>query len=208
MQKSAILIRGDQWKHPRKQLPYVAEEMQHLARLLNNRQAAVSGPLTKHDDFVAAARRLNEEASNLRLIHYSGHFENNALEMSEEEAISAAVLEANNLKFPTRPLVFLNGCASGRLENLWEKSRNVSTAFLARGAGACIVSLLKMENRTACYFAQKFYQHFLIRALTAAEALRQTRLEMKSRDLFRGYDPACDVTRYFYHLYGDPAVVF
>jgi hypothetical protein len=43
---------------------------------------------------------------------------------------------------------------------------------------------------------------------TAAESLRQARIEMKSGDLFPGYDPAYDVTRYFYHLYGDPTLRF
>jgi CHAT domain-containing protein len=208
MHESAILIRGDQWKTPRKQLPYVEDEMQQVGKLLREQEVLVAGPLTRHDDFVMEIRRLNEERKNLRLIHYSGHFDNNALELSEEEAITVAILEANNLKFLTQPLVFLNGCASGRLENLWEKSRNLSTVFLARGAGACVVSLLKMENLTAGRFAQKFYEHFLADGTTAAEALRRTRQEMKSRELFRGYDPAYDVTRYFYHLYGDPTLVF
>jgi CHAT domain-containing protein len=207
MQKIAILIRGDQWKLPRKQLPHVAREMQYLEQLLQERQVAAFGPLTRRDDFVAAVRRADEEQKNVRLIHYSGHFDNNALEISEEEFINATTLQANHLQFPARPLVFLNGCASAGLENLWEKSRHLSTAFLAGGAGACVVSLLPMENQAAMVFTQKFYGHFLRRGRTAAESLRHARLEMANSNLFSGYDPAYDVTRYFYHLYGDPTLV-
>lgn len=103
--------------------------------------------------------------------------------------------EAGNLR-PLRPLVFFNGCHTGRsgwtLSGLggWPK------ALLGAGAGAFIGSLWAVKDKKARSFAKTFYESFL-GGQPIGEAVRQARLRL--RDEFPG-----DPTWLAYTVFANP----
>jgi CHAT domain-containing protein len=89
-----------------------------------------------------------------------------------------------------------------------DKYDDLASEFLASGAAACIVTNQDIIETTARRFSEIFYKNFIQKALSVGEALRQTRIELTNLRIKNKYDPACDITRYFYNLYGDPTVKF
>jgi CHAT domain-containing protein len=163
----------------------------------------------KCQDFLNRLTKACAEGCNLRLIHYAGHAEKGFLDVGENDYLKSNTISGKlGLSFPSRPLVFLNACSSGRLPDKWDKMENLCTEFLACGAGACIVTHFDVYEKTAGRFAQIFYEQFVARNLTAGEALQLTINELGKPDKKHDYDPDYDITRYFYTLYGDPTIKF
>jgi hypothetical protein len=81
------------------------------------------------------------------------------------------------------PLVFLNGCTSGAVGDMWNKSASISLDFLNRGASGCIVTAAIIEDTASSEIAEIFYNH-LLRApyrVTYGHALWKTRQDIIHR---------------------------
>lgn len=207
--KMALLFYGDWQGHPQKQLQHVHRHMIKLNEQLLLQDCSTMVIREKSQDFLNLLTKACSEGCNLRLIHYTGHAEKGFLHVGENDYLpSDSLAENSDLAFPSRPLVFLNACSSGQLSEKRDKMDNLCTAFLACGAGACIVTNFDVYEKTANRFAQIFYGYFVAQNLAAGEALRLTIHELAKPDKKHDYDPDHDLTRYFYALYGDPTVKF
>jgi hypothetical protein len=199
----AILFYGD-WRGDRKELMQVGEEIHDVETVL--RKAGIETyPIYQNlDQFAETILRMERQCRNLQLIHYCGHMEGNKLAAGQDDYLAPGFLkETLGLVLHTAPAVFLNGCHSGSAANIGNERDNLAMEFLACGAAACVITDFPVHETSARHFAGRFYQHYANKGETAGEALRRTRMEL-GRCQHR--DPAYDVTRYFYNLYGDPAV--
>ncbi|MGP8330233.1 MAG: FG-GAP-like repeat-containing protein [Methanosarcinaceae archaeon] len=203
----AILFYGD-WKGHPKELKLVKDEIREIGRLLTQQASRVNKIYQDCDQFAETIRQMNAGNENLRLIHYSGHIEQNILELGEGEFFSVNFIrQAYGITLPSQPVVFLNGCHSGEFNNFWQKHDNLATEFLDCGASACIVTHNQIPEITAKNFALRFYHYFIKQQLTVGQALQQARLDLgKIKNNY--FHPDYDLTRYFYNLYGDPTVRF
>jgi hypothetical protein len=202
--RAVVLFYGD-WRGAPKELKEVGAEIQEVEKIV--RQAGIEAHLIHQDvdQFAQAILQMQNHNKNLRLIHYCGHVEGNMLAAGKEDYLAAGFLkEAFGLSLPSKPIVFLNGCSSGSLANLWERYENLATEFLACGAAACIVTDFPVAETAARNFALCFYHHVVHEGKTAGEALRCARVALGKRRHADDLDPEYDVTRYFYNLYGDP----
>jgi hypothetical protein len=86
---------------------------------------------------------------------------------------------------PMQPLVFFNGCHTGRSGWTWAGLGGWPQALLNAGAGAFIGTLWAVGDKKARTFAKAFYEHFL-GGQPIGESARQARLRV--RDEFPG-DP-------------------
>ena len=207
--RMAVLFYGDWQGHPHKQLNHVREHIIKLQELLTWQDCTTLVFPEKSQDFLNCLNNACAEKCNLRLIHYTGHAEKDILDVSEHDFIKSNTISGKmRLSFPSRPLVFLNACSSGRLPEKWSKMESLCTEFLACGAGACIVTNFDVYEKTAGRFAKIFYDYFVTHNLNAGEALRSTINDLGKPDKKNDYDPDYDITRYFYTLYGDPTVKF
>ena len=205
---SVIFFYGD-WKGHLKALKHVESEVFEIGHLLESRAVRVYYIYQDCDQFVATIHQLNLNNENLRFIHYSGHIEQNILELGEQEFLAVNFLrDAYGLTLPSHPLVFLNGCCSGQFQQNGQKYENLATEFLNCGAQACIITQYKIPENSAKNFAIRFYHYFVEHQLTVAQALRQTRLDWAQPELNNFSNPDYDLTRYFYDLYGEPTVKF
>ena len=75
-----------------------------------------------------------------------------------------------------KPLVFLNGCHTGRAGVTLTGLGGWAKCFLAGGAGAFIGCVWAVDGWTAQRVAEGFYRRFLD-GITLGEALRQSRLQ-------------------------------
>lgn len=207
--RMAVLFYGDWQGHPQKHLHHVRDQIVNLQGQLTWKDCSTLVVRDKCQDFLSRLTKACAEGSNLRLIHYAGHAEKGFLDVGENDYLKSNTISGNlGLSFPSRPLVFLNACSSGRLAEKWDKMDNLCTEFLACGAGACIVTTFDVYEKTANRFAQTFYEYFVTKNLTASEALQGTIIDLGKPDKKNAYDPDYDITRYFYTLYGDPTIKF
>ncbi|MCI0696376.1 CHASE2 domain-containing protein [candidate division KSB1 bacterium] len=207
--RMAVLFYGDWQGHPQKQLNHVRGQIIKLQEQLTWQDCSTLVVREKCQDFLNRLTKACAEGCNLRLIHYAGHAEQGFLDVGKDDYLKSNTISGKlGLSFPSRPLVFLNACSSGRLPEKWDKMENLCTEFLACGAGACIVTNFDVYEKTAGRFAQIFYDHFVAQNLTAGEALQLTINELGKPDKKHDYDPDYDITRYFYTLYGDPTMKF
>jgi len=202
--KGAVLFYGD-WSGSKKALKEVTAETHDVEKILCKAGLAVHLVYQNIDAFVEAILKIQEDESDLRVIHYSGHVEGNTLAAGKDDYLAAGFLkDAFGLTFNSKPVVFLNGCSSGAVLDLGNKYKNLATEFLACGASACIVTDFPVPETSARNFAQRFYRHFVGSNETVGESLCGTRLEMASSHFSGMTDPEYDITRFFYNLYGDP----
>lgn len=207
--RMAVLFYGDWQGHPKKHLHHVRDQIVDLQKQLTWKDCSTLVVRDRCQDFLNRLTKACAEGSNLRLIHYAGHAEKGFLDVGENDYLKSNTISGNlGLSFPSRPLVFLNACSSGRLTEKWDRMDNLCTEFLACGAGACIVTTFDVYEKTANRFAQTFYEHFVTKNLTAGEALQSSITDLGKPDKLNGYDPDYDITRYFYTLYGDPTIKF
>ena len=204
----AVLFYGD-WKGHVRELKQVAEEIEALKAILEQRKFQVVTIYQDCDRFAATVQDLQRQGKNLRLIHYSGHIENNRLALAEDEYFAVSFLkQAYGITLPSRPLVFFNGCCSGQLPELWQQHESLAIEFMDCGASACIVTQFQVPELSAKNFALRFYHYLLSQGLTVGQSLHQTRLDLAQPELAVGGEPDYDITRYFYNLYGDAMVKF
>jgi len=204
----AVLFYGD-WKGHRKELIHVASEIQELNTILHENKVHVVVVYQDCDRFAETIQQLDRQGKNLRLIHYSGHIENNMLALSENQYFAISYLkQAYGLSLTSRPVVFFNGCRSGKFTDSQQKLENLPTEFLDCGAATCIVTHFQVPELSAKRFASRFYYYFITTGLTVSQALRQARLDMAIPEFAGELNPDDDITRFFYDLYGDGTVVF
>jgi CHASE2 domain-containing sensor protein len=207
--KMAILFYGDWNGHPGKHLQHVRDQIVSLQSLIIRQDCSTMVIQESCTDFLARLAQASANRENLRFIHYTGHAEGNHLDVGKENFLRPGMIsEVMGVSFPSRPLIFLNACSSGLAQEEWDSFDNISTEFLACGAGACIVTSHDVYEKTAGRFALIFYDYFVNQKLAAGEALRLTINDLSQPDPKNNYDPDYDITRYFYQLYGDPMVKF
>ncbi|MCI0512424.1 CHAT domain-containing protein, partial [candidate division KSB1 bacterium] len=202
----AIIFYGD-WKGYPQELKQVHTEIQDLTALFNQVNMKTHLVYQDCDQFAETIRALHRKNRNLRLIHYSGHIEQNMLALSENEYFSVHFLKQNyRLNFATNPLIFLNGCRSGALGDAAWREPNLAHEFINCGAPACVVTHFPVPELMARNFALRFYAHLIQNRSTIGQALLCARADLAQAAFTGGRNPEYDVTRYFYHLYGDPTV--
>ncbi len=207
--RSAILFYGDWQGHQGKELKDLQNHIQELQTQFIHRHCATHIIHDRSQDFLSRLAQASSENGNLRLIHYTGHAEKGFLDVGPQDSFRPGqIFDALGPCLASRPLVFLNACSSGVLPERWDKRDHLCTEFLACGAGACIVTSFEVYEKTARSFAQIFYHYFITQGLTAGEALQRAINDLGRPDKESNYDPDCDLTRYFYQLFGDPGLKF
>lgn len=207
--KSALLFYGDWQGHPGKELRNAAEAITHLKKMLVKSACDTEIVHENVDQFLNVLAAESDKKSNIRIIHYLGHAEEDYLDIGENDFLQPGVIiETLGVSFSSRPLVFLNACSSGKLPSEWKINDHLCTEFLAAGAGACIVTNFDVYDKTAAAFQKYFYNLYVEQGFTAGEALKQTILAMGDKKYQQNYKPDFDISRYAYSLFGDPALKF
>ncbi len=131
-------------------------------------------------DFLKHMRYMRED---LGIIHYAGHIVDGDLRLRR------CVIQRQEIKNffrrdkLLRSLVFINGCDSGAVPLVWEKGKNLATAWLDAGADAMIGCRLPVEDSRATLFATAFYKKLLSREQahdTVGKVLMDTKKELIS----------------------------
>lgn len=81
----------------------------------------------------------------------------------------------------TRPLVFLNGCHTGRAGMSLTAVGGWAQAFLKGGAGAFLGTYWTIRDDGGARFARRFYENF-VAGTPIAEAVRRARLSIRTPD--------------------------
>lgn len=153
----AALFYGD-WKGDARELRQVANEIHEIMAILEQKKFQVVTIYQDYDRFAETIQEIYRDGKNLRVIHYSGHIENNMLALTEDEYFAVSFLkQAYGLSLTSRPIVFFNGCRSGQLEESWQKHESLATEFLDCGASACIVTHFQVPKLSAKNFALRFF---------------------------------------------------
>ncbi len=153
----------------------------------------------------------SNDIRRVQLIHVAGHMKQGGmrvglgnLDASEvEQMMTVGQLRATSL-------VVLNCCNSGQVIDHYRLSENRNTqislieSFLRAGAETVLVTFLPISDQCAFNFVQCFYEKIfsrdesgLLRSVSIADALRETRLEWREK---RGGDS----TGCAYVLFGSP----
>ncbi|MBN2088110.1 CHASE2 domain-containing protein [candidate division KSB1 bacterium] len=206
--KAALFLYGTWFGEPGKTLKEAEKEINYIRRLIELEHNSIVEASSNVESFLTDLTTFVKNGLNLRIIHYTGHIENSRLDIDHKQYLETGTIQGKGLHFHSRPVVFLNGCNSGNLGHVWDKYDDLATEFLASGAAACIVTTHDIVETTARRFSEIFYYYFIQKGLTVGEALRLARIKLSNTKIKNEYDPECDITRYFYTLYGDPTVKF
>ena len=200
---SVVLFYGD-WKGHRRELKKVNEEIEIINQLLDKTRVKTYCIYQDIDTFVETVNQINDNGENLRIIHYSGHIDNEGLMPGVNEYLPLRHLyQSYGLEFPSRPLIFFNGCCSGHIPDASHSSPDWVIDILKLGARACIVTRFHIPELSAKNFASRFYHYFITHKLTAGRSLQYTRRDMALKQFTEEMNPDYDITRYLYDLYGD-----
>ncbi|MBD3291060.1 CHAT domain-containing protein, partial [candidate division KSB1 bacterium] len=207
--RSAILYYGDWQGNPGKELRNAGESISRVQKILSKTDCEAEIIYEKVDQFLTRLATESENNSNVRIIHYLGHAEEDYLDVGKNDYLKPGVIiETIGVSFSSRPLVFLNACSSGKLPSEWKINDHLCTEFLAAGAGACIVTNFDVYDKTADAFQKYFYELYVEQNLSSGEALKKTILAMGDKNFQQNYRPDYDISRYAYCLFGDPTIKF
>ena len=202
--RAAVIFLGD-WQGSQKELQQASAETQEVEKMLGKAGFAVHVVHENIDAFVEKILMIQKEKKNLRIIHYSGHVEHGGLAAGKDEFLAPGFLkDAYGLSFSSEPIVFLNGCCSGEVLDVWDKYKNLATEFLACGASTCVVTDFPVPETSSRNFTRLFYQHLVGSSRSVGESLRRSRLEIGQLNYSGKNDPEYDITRFVYNLYGEP----
>lgn len=206
-------------------LPKVQEELETIENIINEKKLqfpleVVNIMRMAHEDKggsgdLPSQRKLLLQSylydfknwGKIRLIHYSGHIEkatsdnDGCLITEPHDPITRQdffrSFKADKGEPIPGPLIFLNGCGSGHIVNVWEKSASLSTYLLNRGASGVIVTTMPTDDESAFKLSEEFYKCLFGKAdfVSYGEALRLARAKLTKRNPIR----------LLYNLYGDPA---
>jgi hypothetical protein len=138
-----------------------------------------------------------------QIVHFTGHFIDGRMKLSDNLLIGEAEL-AGLPELTSKPLVVLHGCASAGPAGASGEGAQVCRAFLNKGAGGCLATVLPVNIPTefsngAETLIEIFYKNiFKNPARSYGAALKEARREFRNRS--RLNDPQA----LFYHLFGDP----
>lgn len=121
-------------------------------------------------------------------LHFAGHAsawsespERWGLQLEKSEDFKPADLTAlGECLKGSRPLIFLNACASAQTGFSLTGLNGLAERFLQAGAGAVIGTLWAVRSSSALAFAEAFYLRFL-RGMPLGEAVRESRHEVRDR---------------------------
>ncbi len=146
---------------------------------------------------------IEENKDDIKIIHYSGHVENKSLIFSSNRIDANQICSTLYKSELNSPLVFINGCRSGRINDVWESENNIATAFLHRGASNVICTNREIHDNPAKEFSEIFYSNLLDKSnssLSIADVLRISRKSYKEKS------NNAEGHWLFYNLYGDAQV--
>lgn len=135
--------------------------------------------------------------------HFCGH----GIEARGDPNLTAIPLDDHRLFTPrllsgeaagcgrSRPLVFLNGCHTGRAGWTLTSLGGWAKQFLDAGAGAFLGALWSIDGEAAATFSRAFYDHFCEDGMPFAKAVHQARQAIRH---------AGDATWLAYTAYGHP----
>lgn len=155
----------------------------------------------KASPIAAIADGISAQAPHVNILHYSGHIDRkgNLVVGPLGSRIRPQDIYDFNFTLAKKPIVFLNGCGSGRVGSSWRQTGSLATAFLDVGAQGCVVSLMPVTDRLAAEFAVRFYEDVLDAQTSVGHALRRTRRAILGDD-----ENGNDASAYFFNFYGDP----
>ena len=137
-----------------KRLRYLVNERKTIAKLLtSDRKSSVYQPVEKGNranDFFLDILRNRQFRDRVSVLHFVGHAENQYLRMESEEFESPVSFEQLSeliAKLPNLQAVFLSGCATPRLLEM----------FLKRDVPAVIVTQTREKDPHASAIAKTFY---------------------------------------------------
>jgi CHAT domain len=198
-EKSALILVGDWRGDAENVLPRAGHEAARLLQTFRGKEFG-SVKLVEGDDvqFLSDMRTM---AHSIKIIHYAGHSSGKGLTPSPTTTVSAELIANSERRLTSCPVVFLNSCMSGNVEEVWQKSANLATAFLSLGACGCVVTSFPVTDPAAAEFSMDFYQQVLAEdnAATIGEAVRQIRIKQATDRELKN-----DLTRLFFDYYGDP----
>jgi hypothetical protein len=164
-----LMIADPSAAEPRWALPNAGSEADQLANWLSGRNVNCDDYLRGEDaTFDAVLERLLLHPYDI--IHYSGHVIRDDAGDFGLRLHGGAVLASGDIRnfVKGRPIVFLNGCSSGKAVE------GLTAAFLDAGAQLVIGSLFEAPDAGARAFAETFYESIL-NGVTVGAALRQAR---------------------------------
>jgi len=141
--------------------------------------------------------------------HFSGHGlpsrstdpDSSRLVLEEDEVLTPGDLSSSGNLGLVHPLVFLNGCSTGRGGLSLTGLGGWAARFIEAGAGAFVGSLWAIDDGKAATFAEVFYHHLLVERLPIGEAVQKARLALRcdGDPTWLAYiafaDPLADCTR-------------
>lgn len=159
---------------------------------------------------------------NVDIIHYTGHITKEGYIPSRSGRIEPSYLsdlcpDETRVIRDRGSLVFLNGCAAGRVTDIYEKTEQLVTVFMKHGARLCIAPRWPIPLYEATIFAETFYK-VLLKSLDndkefgsqISTVIRETR-EMYPKEYsskIEGYKNSShleELLLHLYFLYGNPA---
>jgi hypothetical protein len=162
--------------------------------------------------------RIFRHSENIQVIHYVGHITSDGhIKYSDTGCITPESLmdtqpKEHVLRYPSS-LVFLNGCRAGEVKDIYVKTGQLSTAFIAMGAVLCIAPRVRIPNPVASTYVETFYKTLLKNfGMPIAKVLKETR-EAWKREIKeewklktkRVFPQLGELLPSFYLLYGNPA---
>jgi CHAT domain-containing protein len=169
-------LRGD--------LSEAKEEGKEIKKLLENESGIIiespQGPTITKMDFLQLL--INRKYD---IIHYAGHAkfdidepEKSALKMYDGDLTFD---EIKRIRFAedSRPIVFANACSSSKTKFVGDKTVSLASAFVEAGALAYIGTMWPVKDKSAAFFAARFYNH--LKQKTIGESLKMARADLLNK---------------------------
>jgi hypothetical protein len=132
---------------------------------------------------------IRQMRDDLGIIHFVGHIKDESMVLRHSTIESQeihGIFSTAQTKLP-RTLVFINGCESGNVPDVWDKGKNLATAWLDAGASNIIGCRLPVYDTKAKDFASAFYRRLLNKTnvyASIAGILKDTRNELTEKSGF------------------------
>jgi hypothetical protein len=209
VKKSSFLLFGYEWKgDPVMHIPRVQDELKTVKKLILRKIPRYSESINADYHAMGADDHffdllLSKDKDNVRycdrikLLHYAGHMVDGCILLGgpDVDPIDGNTMVNLGITFKSEPIVFLNACSSGMIQDVYKKTSALASTFMALGASACVVTNQPVSDRVATIFAKTFYEH-----LIKGDSIGNAMYEAKS-DCYKA-NPN-DPTYLFYRLYGD-----
>jgi len=148
---------------------------------------------------------LNPHVVDAKIIHFTGHVVDGVLCLDEQTKVTPTHLfECLPNEFEYRPLVVLHGCSSGKIFDLEQWNKQLTTIFIDKGASGCLVALLPVDQPIFLKASQKsmidlFYRKVVAENMPYGHALLEARHDFQRYEKTSG-----NPNSLFFNFYGDP----